>query len=249
MNRMKAETAFRGIFVTGTDTGVGKTVVTAAIVAALRAEGLNIGVWKPVQSGGLIGAGMTDAERLLQITGIMERPETVASFTFKEPLTPMLAAKQAGVKLTLGGILAAGEPLMKRYDALFIEGVGGVAVPLTDDAMVADLIAQLRIPVLIVARSGLGTINHTLLTASMLRQRAIPIVGIVMNDGELPDQKDDPSAATNAELIERYSGLKVLGRFPRLHQAADTETLIQTIRETIELSPVRQALAVHNMGG
>jgi dethiobiotin synthetase len=246
---MKAEPAYHGIFVTGTDTGVGKTVVTAAIVAALRAEGFNAGIWKPVQSGGSLGSGTTDAERLLQSTGIMERPETVASFTFKEPLTPLLAAKQAGVKLTLEGILMAGEPLMKRYDALFIEGAGGVAVPLTDDAMVADLIAQLRIPVLIVARSGLGTINHTLLTVSMLRHLAIPIVGIVMNDGELTDPQDDPSIATNAELIERYSGIKVLGRFPCLHQAADRATLIQAVRETIELSPVRQAIAVHNMGG
>lgn len=249
MNRMAAETAFRGIFVTGTDTGVGKTVVTAAIVAALRAEGQHVGVWKPVQSGGSLGSGMTDAERLLQSTGIMERPETIASYTFKEPLTPMLAAKQAGVKLTLEGILKAGEPLMKRYDALFVEGAGGVAVPLTDDAMVADLIAQLRLPVLILARSGLGTINHTLLTVSMLRHRAIPIIGVVMNDGELSDQHDDPSITTNAELIERYSGIKVLGRFPRLPQAADTETLIQAVRETIDLWPVRQVLAVHNMGG
>lgn len=249
MNRMAAEPAFRGIFVTGTDTGVGKTVVTAAIVAALRAEGLNAGVWKPVQSGGSIGNGMTDAERLLKSTGIMEQPETVASYTFIEPLTPLLAAKQAGVKLTLEGILAAGEPLMQRYDALFVEGAGGVAVPLTDDAMVSDLIAQLHIPVLIVARSGLGTINHTLLTVSMLRHRSIPIVGIVMNDGDLSDQQDDPSIATNAELIERYSGIQVLGRFPRLSQASDTETLIQALRETIELWPVRQALAVHNMGG
>ncbi|MGM0881633.1 MAG: dethiobiotin synthase [Bacillota bacterium] len=248
---MAAETVFRGIFVTGTDTGVGKTVVTAAIVAALRAEGQHVGVWKPVQSGGSLGSGMTDAERLLQSTGIMERPEMVASYTFKEPLTPMLAARQAGVKLSLEGILAAGKPLMKRYDALFVEGAGGVAVPLTDDAMVADLIAQLRLPVLIVARSGLGTINHTLLTVSMLRQRDIPIVGVVMNDGELLDQQDedDPSIATNAELIERYSGSKVLGRFPSLHYTADTETLIQAVRETIELWPVRQALAVHNMGG
>ncbi|WP_431090890.1 dethiobiotin synthase [Paenibacillus sp. 8b26] len=240
----------RGMFITGTDTSVGKTIVTAALAATLRAEGLNAGVWKPVQSGGLLGSGATDAERLLQSTGICERPEAVAPFTFEAPLTPMLAAKQAGVTLTLKEIIAAGEPLIKRYKTLFIEGAGGVAVPLTDDALVIDLISALHIPVLIVARSGLGTINHTLLTVSFLQQRGIPIVGIIMNDSECINPLDDPSAAANAELIERYSGgLKVLGRFPRLHDEANAEMLIHSVRRTIQLAPIRQAFSVQSSTG
>ena len=122
----------RGLFVTGTDTGVGKTVLTAALAASFRAEKLNVGVWKPVQSGALLGNGITDAERLLQGSGIDERPEAVAPFTFEAPLTPLLAAKQAGVTLTMKALISAGEPLNKRYDALLIEGAGGTAVPLTD---------------------------------------------------------------------------------------------------------------------
>ena len=113
----------------------------------------------------LLAAELTDAERLLKSTGINERPEAVAPFTFEAPLTPMLAAKQAGVTLTLNELIAAGLPLTKRYEALLIEGAGGVAVPLTEDALMVDLISELGIPALIVARSGLGTINHTLLTA------------------------------------------------------------------------------------
>lgn len=234
--------SIRGLFVTGTDTGVGKTVVTAAITAALRAEGWNAGVWKPVQSGALLGSGVTDAERLLQSTGINERPEAVASFTFEAPLTPMIAAKHAGVTFTLKELIAAGEPLAKRYEALLIEGAGGVAVPLTDDALMVDLIAELQVPALIVARSSLGTINHTLMTASFLEHHRIPIVGVIMNDGELADPHDDPSVSTNAELIEQYSGLKVLGRFPRMHTVTNSETLIHTVRTTIQLAPVRKAL-------
>ncbi|AVF24214.1 dethiobiotin synthase [Paenibacillus larvae] len=210
MNKVNPE-VIRGLFVTGTDTDVGKTVVTMAITAMLRADGLNVGVWKPVQSGAPLGSGITDAERLLQSTGIDEPPEMVAPFTFEAPLTPMLAAKQAGVTLTLKELVAAGVPLIKRYEALVIEGAGGVAVPITNDALVADLIAELRVPALIVARSGLGTINHTLLTVSWLRHYKIPIVGVIMNDGELTDLPEDSSIATNAELIEYYSGLKVLG--------------------------------------
>jgi dethiobiotin synthetase len=248
MNQVNSE-AIRGLFVTGTDTGVGKTIVTAAITAMLRAEGLNVGVWKPIQSGAPLGRGVTDAERLLQSTGIDERPEAVAPFTFEAPLTPMLAAKQAGVTLTLKELIAAGVPLTKRYEALLIEGAGGVAVPLTEDALVVDLIAELRIPALIVARSCLGTINHTLLTASFLRHHTVPIVGVIMNDGELTEPHDDPSVATNAELIEQYSGLKVLGRFPRLHTEANSETLIHTVRKTIQFVPIRQVFAAQPMGG
>jgi len=236
----------RGLFVTGTDTGVGKTVVTAALAAALRAQRLNVGVWKPVQSGTLLGSGASDAERLLQYTGMNERAEAVAPFTFEAPLTPLLAAKQAGLTLTLQEIVAAGEPLMNRYESLLIEGAGGVAVPLTDDALVADLIAELRIPALIVARSGLGTINHTLLTVSFLRQYKIPVLGFILNDGESAEIHDDPSIATNAELIERYSGIKFLGRFPCLHDETNTETLIRTVREMIQITTIRQTLAVQS---
>jgi len=243
MNKVNDET-IRGLFVTGTDTGVGKTVITAAITAMLRAEGLNAGVWKPIQSGALLGSGLTDAERLLKSTGINEPPEAVAPFTFEAPLTPMLAAKQADVTLTLKDLIAAGIPLTKRYEALFIEGAGGVAVPLNDDALIVDLISELGIPALIVARSTLGTINHTLLTASFLRHRGIPIVGVILNDVDITEPHDDPSVATNAKLIEQFSGLKVLGRFPRLHTEATSETLILTVRKTIQFAPIREAFQV-----
>lgn len=241
MNKSNIET-IRGLFVTGTDTGVGKTVVTAAITAMLRAEGLNAGVWKPIQTGAPLGSGITDAERLLQSTGIKERPEAVAPYTFEAPLTPMLAAKQAGLTLTLKEIITAGAPLTKRYDAMLIEGSGGVAVPLTDDTLMVDLISELRIPALIVARSSLGTINHTLLTVSFLRNRGVQIVGVILNDGELLELHDDPSLATNAELIEQYSGLKVLGRFPHLHAEPTSRTLIHTVRKAIQFGPIREAL-------
>lgn len=249
MSRINAETTIRGIFVTGTDTGVGKTVVSSAIAAVLRVEGMNTGVWKPVQSGASIGSGVTDAERLLQSTGIDDRPEAVAPFSFEAPLTPLLAAKHAGVTLTLKELITAGIPLASRYETLIIEGAGGVAVPLTDDALVADLISELQLPALIVARSGLGTINHTLLTASFLQHRGVPIIGVILNDGEITEPHDDPSVATNAELIERYSGLRVLGRIPRLHREESSNTWIHSVRESVHFAPIRQALEVQTMGG
>lgn len=235
----------RGIFVTGTDTGVGKTVLTAALAAALRAEGRNVGVWKPVQSGALLGSGITDAERLLHGSGINDRPKAIAPFTFEAPLAPLLAARAAHVELTLEAINASSLPLMARYDSLLIEGAGGVAVPLTNEALVIDWIAGLGTPVLIVARSSLGTVNHTLLTAAMLRERGIPIVGVILNDGRAAvGEEDDPSISTNASLIEQYgSGLSVLGRFPRIaDERQEAPALAAIISRTIDLSPVRRAL-------
>ncbi|MBU7314704.1 dethiobiotin synthase [Paenibacillus oleatilyticus] len=238
--KLPGRKCWRGIFVTGTDTGVGKTVITAAIAAALRSEGQNVGVWKPVQSGGLLGKGITDAERLLRGTDISDHPEQVAPFTFAAPLAPALAAVHAGVNLTMAGLLAAGEPLAERYDALLIEGAGGAAVPLTSDALVADLIAELGVPALIVARCGLGTVNHTLLTAAVLRQRGIPVAGVVMNEVDHAISRNDPSTAWNAELIERYGSLRVLGRFPWVSGEATMERLVQAVKQHIDISPVRQ---------
>jgi dethiobiotin synthetase len=243
------DATMHGLFVTGTDTGVGKTVITAAIAATLRADGVNAGVWKPIQSGALLGNGLTDAERLVSSAGINEQPEAVAPFTFEAPLAPMLAAKQAGVTLTLQELIAAGIPLANRYELLIVEGAGGVAVPLTADALIADFAAELGMPALIVARSGLGTINHTLLTASFLRQRGVPIVGVILNDGELTEPHEDPSMATNRQLIEQYGDLKVLGRFPYLPAEATAATLIHNVRQTIQFAPIRQALAVQPIGG
>ncbi|MBH5316422.1 dethiobiotin synthase [Paenibacillus sp. GSMTC-2017] len=230
------------MFVTGTDTDVGKTIITAAITAVLRAEEQDVGIWKPVQSGAVLGSGATDGERLVQLAGLKEGGEGIASFSFEAPLTPLLAAKHAGVVLSIQQIMEAGEPYFDRYSSLLIEGAGGVAVPLTEDALVVDLIRELQIPALIVARSSLGTINHTLLTVSYLRNYGIPIVGVILNDCVASDESLDPSRGTNAELIEAYSGVKVLGRFPFFDKGMNTEGLIDAARNHLQLAPIKQAL-------
>ncbi|MBW7459341.1 AAA family ATPase, partial [Paenibacillus sepulcri] len=109
-----------------------------------------------------------------------------------------------------------------------------------------DLMAELRLPALIVARSGLGTINHTLLTVSYLKLRLISIVGIILNDGESAETHDDPSLSTNAELIEHYSRIPVLGRLPRIHAPEDTNTLVHTVRQHIQFALVKEALLAGN---
>ncbi|MFD0586512.1 dethiobiotin synthase [Paenibacillus sp. GCM10027627] len=233
---------WRGLFVAGTDTDIGKTVVTGAIVAALRDEGLKLGVWKPVQSGASIGLGHTDAERLIAYSGIAERPEAVAPYSFAAPLAPYAAAQKSGMSLTLESITEAGRPLAKRYDALLVEGAGGVLVPLAEDGLVLDLMAELGLPVLIVARSTLGTVNHTLLTISCLRQKGIPITGVILNDGKRAAADGDPSVSGNAEMIERYGKVPVLGHFPYIGAFLTTEKLAAAARQNLQLKRISETL-------
>ncbi|MWC30091.1 dethiobiotin synthase [Paenibacillus sp. MMS18-CY102] len=237
----------RGLFITGTDTGVGKTIVTAALAAALRSEGLagDVGVWKPVQSGERLGSGRTDAERLVRAAGLAGTPNELCAYTFDAPLAPAVAASLAGVHLTMEDILASGVPLFQRYSTMLVEGAGGAAVPLTEKHLVADLIVALGLPALIVARSGLGTVNHTLLTIDKLQSMGVSIAGVVLNDGasEAQNAYPDPSMDGNAALIEQYSGIPVWGTMPRGLPEDAPEQLAETTRLMLNMAAVKAALS------
>jgi len=196
------------LFVTGTDTGVGKSYVSA-----LLAVGLTATYWKPVQSG-----AETDADWLRCVTGLPAERLWPESYLLRAPLSPHEAARREGVQIAMGSFAL---PDCKR---LVVEGAGGVMVPLNDKHLMIDLIAELALPVLVVARSELGTINHTLLTLQQLRQRDCSILGVVVNGpaneancraiaeyGKVRvlaeiDQRVDLSPANTAALFERYFG-------------------------------------------
>ncbi|HYW36022.1 MAG TPA: dethiobiotin synthase [Balneolaceae bacterium] len=177
------------LFVTGTDTGIGKTVVSAMLTA-----GLNATYWKPVQSG-LEGETDTRAvKRLTELPASHFKPET---YRLSEPLSPHASAQIDGVTIDMSDFK------IPDYSTnhLIIEGAGGVLVPMNDDSMMIDLMAQLNIPALVVARSELGTLNHTFLTLEALRKRHIPILGVIMNG---------PKNESNRKAIENYGNIDVL---------------------------------------
>lgn len=192
----------RGLFVTGTDTDVGKTVVTAAIALALKARGVEVGVMKPVQTGG------GDAHTLRRLAELEDAPEQIAPFSFAAPLAPLVAGRLEGVELDLDTVASA----VRRSDRDFtlVEGVGGLLCPIGPDWTIADLAANLALPLLIVARAGLGTVNHTLLTVEEARRRGLEVAGVVLNG------RVDDSTATNTELIESFGGVPVLAELPWL---------------------------------
>src|SRR5262249_29531131 len=148
----RKDRAVRGLFVTGTDTGVGKTVVTAAVARALSARGVDVGIVKPVQTGD------GDAAALKTWAGLEEELGEIAPFSFAAPLAPLVAARLEGATLDLDEVLGRIVELAERHEVTIVEGVGGLLVPVGPGWTVADLAAQLALPVLVVARAGLGTV-------------------------------------------------------------------------------------------
>ena len=173
----------RGLFVTGTDTGVGKTVVAGAIVAALRARGEQVAAFKPVVTGTdePVAAGWPmDHELLAAAAGAA--PHAVTPHVFGPPVSPHLAAELAGVELDLAALVAAASAATAEAgaSALVAEGVGGLLVPLTARHSVRDLAVALGLPLVVAARPGLGTINHTLLTLEAARAAGLTVASVVM---------------------------------------------------------------------
>ncbi len=207
----------KGIFVTGTDTGVGKTVVAAALAGLLKAEGVDVGVMKPVQSGGVRENGRLiseDARFLSKAAGVVDEPGLVNPYCLEPPLSPNVAARVSGVEIDPTAITTAFRELAGRHDLIVVEGAGGLLVPISDDFLIADLIVALGLPILVVARPNLGTINHTLLTIRCARHMGIKPIGTVING-----YRDDAAGLaerTSPDEIERLSGLPIIGILPYL---------------------------------
>lgn len=212
----------RGIFVTGTDTGVGKTVVAATLARLLRMNGVKVGVMKPVTSGCREVSGQLvsdDALLLCQAAGI-QVSEDIAPYRMREPLAPADAAKIDGVRIDFAVIKAAFERLALSYDYVIVEGAGGLMVPLSGGLLVADLVRDLGLPLLVVARPGLGTINHTVLTCFGAQQMGLQVAGVIVNG--MPEQ---PGLAEKGapHQIGSLCGAPVLGIWPQRNEADEME--------------------------
>jgi len=208
MNKMSA-----GIFITGTDTGVGKTYVAVRIAEGLRRHGADVGVMKPAETGCIRRAGElvpADTLRLMKAAGSLDALGHVNPYRFRRP--PSVAAGLDGSRIEPAKILRSFRHLSKKHEFMIVEGAGGILVPLSDLYSYLDLAKDLRLPALIVARPGLGTVNHTLLTIGVLKSRYVPITGIVINHTE--DKSTGSAERTNPAVIERISGVPILGIVP-----------------------------------
>jgi dethiobiotin synthetase len=203
----------RGLFVTGTDTGVGKTVVAAAVCAALAARGERVAAFKPVVTGldEEPGEWPRDHELLAQEANAGQTPADVAPLTFDPPVSPHYAAQEAGTVIEPRELADAARAAAQGADALICEGVGGLLVPLTSGYLVRDLALELGLPLLVAARPGLGTINHTLLTLEAARAAGLTLAAVV-----LTPWPDEPTGMerSNRETIEALGGVRVCGLPP-----------------------------------
>ncbi|MBP2627923.1 MAG: Dethiobiotin synthetase [Firmicutes bacterium] len=219
-----------GLFITATDTDVGKTVITGAIAATFKARGLHVGVMKPIASGAVAdGFGKLvaeDATFLMGAAGIGESERDLVNPLCLSPaLTPAVAAVVSGVEVEIPAILKAYQVLAKSYDPILVEGVGGITSPLWQDYLLADLMAELALPVIVVTRPNLGTINHTVLTVEYARRRGLHVAGIIINgwnEGEVSILE-----RSNEEYITHLTGVPILGKFP--YSRAISEGEIQSV--------------------
>jgi malonyl-CoA O-methyltransferase len=202
-----------GLFVTGTDTNVGKTVLSAAVMHRYRSV-MPVRYWKPVQTGHPEDDDSATVRRL--VAGEVHD----CGVRLPRPLSPHLSARLAGVNIDVAGVLAMASP----GAGWIVEGAGGVLVPLNEHELMIDLIAALGVAALVATRSTLGTINHTLLTIAALRARSIPVAGVVM----IGDPNRD-----NREAIETYGGVPVLGEMPRFADLT-AETLAEWSRTQLD---------------
>lgn len=191
-----------GVFVTGTGTGVGKTVVAATIARSLAAAGERVAVFKPAVTG-LDEAGEPDHAVLRRAAGSAQSDEQIAPYRYGPPMSPHLAARLAGERIEPARLLAAARAAAEGADFLVCEGVGGLLVPLDDDYLVRDFAVELGLPLTIAASPGLGTINHTLLTIEAARAAGLEVASIVLTPWpEEPDEIERSNRETIAALGE-----------------------------------------------
>lgn len=192
----------KGIFITGTGTEVGKTFVAGGLISALKKRGIRVGVFKPYAAG-----SRADAVLLKKKAGMGEALDVINPVFLKYPAAPMVSAQKEKKKINTGNVIRLFRELIKRYQYMVVEGIGGVCVPVTGRYSVVDLMRDIRLPVLVVADAGLGTINHTCLTCRELLRSKIHIAGIVLNRY----RGSSLAERTNTAVVEQLLHIPVLG--------------------------------------
>lgn len=219
---------FPGLFVTGTDTGVGKTAVAAGLTRWALRQGLRPIPFKPVETGCTPDA--QDARFLWQAAGQPVDERDVCLHRFRLPAAPAQAARAEGASVALDEVVDRAVQLAGRGDLLVVEGAGGLLVPYGEDWTAADLIARLRLPVLVVARTALGTINHTALTAAELRRRGLPITALVLNRTTREEAEHEHGSIP---FVRAASGLEPLGPVPWIPEPRDPDRLADALEAAL----------------
>lgn len=212
----------KALYIVGTDTEVGKTTVTCSLARILRKRRLNVGVMKPISSG-----TRADSEALKLAAGVEDKLDLINPFHLKYPMAPGVSCRIEKRGIDFERIREILLEFCRRYDIILCESAGGVETPITSDLKTnADLIHYLNVPTLIVARAGLGTINHTLMTVGVLRRKGVEIKGIILNG----TKRGDIVERTNPEVIREMSSLPVLSVLPFTNNKKTLDKKLKFVR-------------------
>ncbi|MBN2705622.1 MAG: dethiobiotin synthase [Deltaproteobacteria bacterium] len=233
-----------GIFITGTDTGVGKTTVSAALAFALRRKELPFSYLKPVESGipdRLYLEERSDAAMVKKAGGLTQALTEIAPFTFREALSPLLAARREGRELSGQMISDWVKKRLEPTRLTLVEGAGGLLAPLCPDYLVLDLIKELKLPVLVVCRSSLGAVNHTLLTLERLRREGLNLVGLIINH-----LNPTPGIAEEFFLsqLQEFDSVTILGEVPYFENRPASPRDYRKIADTIMVDKLLELLKI-----
>ncbi len=233
----------KGIFITGTDTGVGKTLVACALAGHLKSLGYKVGVMKPVEAGCEERDGKLfpqDAFYLKEASGCGEPLERVCPYSLKEPLAPSVAAEISGVKIDIGLIERLYREICSRHDITIVEGAGGLLVPVLPHYTYADLAKVLKLPLLVVAANRLGAINHLLLTLEHASCRDLRVLGYILNRLEA---QPSLAADTNQEALLSLTAVPCLGEIPYVEGLETNRSSLADLFEgRLDLRPLAPVL-------
>ena len=213
----------KGFFITGTDTGVGKTIAAAAIIRLLMGNGTKAFGMKPIETGckaSIYGDLLPEDGMILkEVAGMKEDIREIVPYPFRTPVAPLVASREEGKEINIEVIKERFDALLKKYDAGIVEGAGGLLVPVKKDFFMLDLAKELNLPILIVSPNRLGTLNHTLLTARYALDHGAEVAGIIMNT-------PNPGGAgvaekTNAEVLKELSPVPVIGELPYIEDISN----------------------------
>ncbi|MEW6419767.1 MAG: dethiobiotin synthase [Nitrospirota bacterium] len=244
----------KGFFITGTDTGVGKTVIVSALVKSIGLLGYSVCGMKPIETGCIRAKSKeqrakskvkdrslipSDGMFLKEMAGMDDSMDLVTPITFENPLAPMVASEIEGIPVDIDKIQKAYKKLSKNYDVVIVEGIGGLLVPIKKDYFVLDLARDFGLPLIVVSRPGLGTLNHTMLTVNYAINEGLDVAGIIINYSRPPEYS--LAEETNIEVISKISPIPVIGSFHYL-QNFENSTIKKAAVKNLDLEIIKKYL-------
>ena len=227
----------KSYFVTGTDTGVGKTVITASIAASLRKRGIDVGVMKPIASGipQKTGFKSSDVSLLCEAAGVQDKEDVVNPIFLPLPASPYDATKILKLDIDMPTVFERFHTLLKSHQMLLVEGIGGIMTPITKNFFVADMIKEMGLETIIVTRPTLGTLNHTMMTIKICQEYKIPVKGIVVN---YFDEKGPVNEKNAPATLHELTQMPILGIVPFVKDCQKLEDMVTVEEKNVDLESI-----------